>query len=148
MNKILAIASTGGHWVQLLRLRPAFSHLDVTYVSTNPDSSSETGGLNYYCVSDSNFDTKFRLLVCSLQVLFIIIKIKPDYILTTGAAPGFFAVLWGKIFGAKTIWIDSIANSERLSFAGRHISFFADIWLTQWPELEREQGPFYLGNVL
>ena len=33
--KILAIASGGGHWIQLLRLRPAFSGADVTLRALN-----------------------------------------------------------------------------------------------------------------
>jgi hypothetical protein len=31
-KKVLAVASGGGHWVQLLRLQPAFVHHKVTYV--------------------------------------------------------------------------------------------------------------------
>ncbi len=31
--KVLAISSGGGHWVQLLRLRPAFAGCDVTYAT-------------------------------------------------------------------------------------------------------------------
>ena len=32
-NKILVVASGGGHWIQMLRLRPAFEGLDVAFVS-------------------------------------------------------------------------------------------------------------------
>jgi len=33
--KVLAIASGGGHWVQLRRMRPAWDDCDAAYVTTN-----------------------------------------------------------------------------------------------------------------
>ena len=33
--RIMAVASAGGHWVQLMRLRPAWQDMDVTYVTTD-----------------------------------------------------------------------------------------------------------------
>ena len=49
---------------------------------------------------------------------------------------------------AKTIWIDSIANCERLSSSGRRARRVAHQWLTQWPDLARPEGPHYWGAVL
>ena len=43
-RRVLAIASGGGHWVQLQRLRPAFEGCDVAYVSVFPDYAEELGG--------------------------------------------------------------------------------------------------------
>ena len=34
--KIMAVASAGGHWIQLMRLRKAWDGLPVVYVSTEP----------------------------------------------------------------------------------------------------------------
>ncbi|CAN0461153.1 unnamed protein product, partial [Ectocarpus fasciculatus] len=33
-KRILAIASSGGHWQQLMLMRPGFTHHQVTYVTT------------------------------------------------------------------------------------------------------------------
>ena len=38
-QKIMAIASGGGHWVQLMRLRPAFDGMNVFYVSMDPSAA-------------------------------------------------------------------------------------------------------------
>jgi hypothetical protein len=43
--------------------------------------------------------------------------------------------------------VDSIANAEELSLSGRKVRRFADLWLTQWPDLVREGGPEYAGAV-
>jgi hypothetical protein len=70
-----------------------------------------------------------------LSVLWLVIRLRPDAIVSTGAAPGFFALRFGKLLGARTLWLDSFANSEELSLSGRKASAFADLTLTQWPHL-------------
>ncbi|MBA7545310.1 hypothetical protein ES705_37676 [subsurface metagenome] len=40
-KKVLAIASAGGHWIELLRIRPAFSAFHVVFVSTNKGNAHE-----------------------------------------------------------------------------------------------------------
>ena len=68
---------------------------------------------------------------------------------STGAAPGLVALALAKLMlGSRTIWIDSIANSERLSLSGRLARPVADAWLTQWAHLARPGGPDYWGAVL
>ena len=81
-------------------------------------------------------------------MLRIVLKERPNIVISTGAAPRYFALRLGKIFKAKTIWIDSIANVEKLSLSGLKVGPYADLWLTQWPHLARENGPFYRGAVL
>jgi hypothetical protein len=69
-------------------------------------------------------------------------------VISTGAAPGYFAVRIGKLFGARTIWVDSVANAEELSLSGKEAGRHVDLWLTQWPHLARPEGPHFKGNVL
>jgi UDP-N-acetylglucosamine:LPS N-acetylglucosamine transferase len=147
-KRILAVASGGGHWVQLLRLRRAFDGCNVVYVSTNPDYKQSLNGEKLYTVTDASMWEKLKLVKMLFEMLFVMIRVRPDVILSTGAAPGFAAILIGKLFGAKTIWIDSIANSEELSNSGKKIGKLADLWLTQWPHLAKEGGPSYWGSIL
>lgn len=83
-----------------------------------------------------------------VQVALKVLRFRPDVVVTTGAAPGFAALLFGKMIGAKTIWIDSIANSEEMSSSGKHAGRIADLWLTQWEHLVTPQGPQFMGSVL
>ncbi len=146
--RVMAIASEGGHWVQLQRLRSMFDRYSTYYVSTNGDLGDAYNCSNFFTVKDCNFQTKFRMIICFLQVLILFVKIRPTHVITTGAAPGFFAVVVAKVFGIKSVWIDSIANSEELSKAGCYAGYFASLWFTQWPELSSEKGPMYIGKVL
>lgn len=147
MKKVLAVASGGGHWVQLLRLRKAFIGTEVAFMTTNPEYQSEVSE-KLYIVKDANLNKKFHLMLMFIQVLWILVRFRPDVIVTTGAAPGFAAIMLGKILGAKTIWLDSIANGEELSASGKRAKKWADQWLTQWEHLATEKGPYFKGKVL
>ena len=147
-KRVLAIASGGGHWVQLLRLRPAFEGLDVTWVSRDPASRDDVAPSPFHVIGEASRAQKLGVLKVALQAFWLLIRIRPSVIVTTGAAPGLLTLALGKtLFRAKTIWIDSIANVETLSGSGRLAARFADIRLTQWPDLV-EDDIEYWGAVL
>lgn len=154
---VMAVASAGGHWVQLMRLRPAWKGLDITYVSTDPQLKSllveETDTLDgrvprFHAVTEGNRWQKHKLFKQLLQIFWIMLRVRPDVVITTGAAPGYFALRIGRAFGARTVWIDSIANTEELSLSGQRIGPLVDLWLTQWEHLAKPEGPQYIGAVL
>lgn len=147
-KRILAVASAGGHWVQLLRLRPAFAGHEVRFLSTSAALASQVRPHPLYVVNDASMWDKVGLAKMAVRIAKVMLTYRPHVIITTGAAPGFFGILVGRLLGAKTIWIDSIANAEELSLAGRKAKRWADHWLTQWPELAREEGPHYIGSVI
>lgn len=147
-KSILAVASAGGHWTQLIILSKAFEHCDVHYVSTKLNLSAIETHANVSVVNDADLSNKFKLIPLSLQVAILMIKKRPDVVISTGAAPGFFAVLFGKLIGAKTIWIDSMANYSKLSVSGEYASKFCDVCLTQWPALARQENIKHSGSLL
>ena len=100
-TRIMAVASAGGHWIQLMRLRPAWQGLDVTYVSTDPglaavlkdqNSPHPEQDFEFRAVVDANRWTKARLVRQLFQLVWVILKTRPHVIITTGAAPGYFAI--------------------------------------------------------
>lgn len=146
-KKLLAVASGGGHWVQLLRLRPAFEGADVSFLSTNSAYAKDVDG-KLYAVTDANMWNKLALLKMFAEVAWVMLKVRPDVVVTTGAAPGFAAIFFGRFLGAKTVWIDSIANSEELSNSGKQARRWASAWVTQWQHLSKVDGPAFWGAVL
>ncbi len=145
--KVLAIASKGGHWVELLRLMPAFSGMEVVFVSTQQDLADTVPGKKFYAVPDANRWNKYKLIQIFFLVAKIVYKERPKFIISTGAAPGLLALAAGKLLGIRTIWVDTIASAEKLSLSGKIAIRFVDRVYTQWPELS---GPkvIYAGNIL
>lgn len=146
--RLLAVSSGGGHWVQLLRLRPAFEGTDVVYATVRGGYRADVGESRFVVIPDGNFDHKFKLIRVAIGMMLLVLRFRPDVVVSTGAAPGYFAVLFGKWMGARSIWIDSVANADELSMSGKNVGAFVDLWLTQWPHLAKERGPRYHGNVL
>lgn len=146
--RLLAVSSGGGHWVQLLRIKPAFEHCEVVFVTVDESYHAQVPDHRFYVVNDANRWSKIRLLTAAQRLAWIIWNERPDIVVSTGAAPGYLALELGRALGARTIWLDSIANVEELSMSGSWIGHSADLWLTQWPHLARPEGPYYTGSVL
>jgi len=147
-DKVLAVASSGGHWVQLRRVIPAFASADIVYVTVLKSYRSQVPENKFYTVNDATRWNKLAWIMLGAKLVWIMAKERPAVVISTGAAPGFFAVMIGHWFGARTIWIDSIANVEEVSMSGSRVGRYADLWLTQWPHLARTGGPHYAGSVL
>jgi UDP-N-acetylglucosamine:LPS N-acetylglucosamine transferase len=134
-HRILAVASSGGHWTQLRRLRPAFEGQDIAYLTTDPNHRAEVHPARFYSVGDASRSNKRALLCCGLAILWVLIRERPTVVVSTGAAPGYLALRCAKLLGARTVWIDSLANVDELSLSGRLASTKVDLCLTQWQHL-------------
>lgn len=147
-QRILAVASGGGHWIQLMRLRPAMARHDLAFVTVDSGYREQAAPARFYTVCDGSQWTKLRLLCMAAKMAWIVLRERPDVVVSTGAAPGYFALRFGKWVGARTIWLDSIANVERLSLSGKLVRPYADLWLTQWEHLALHDGPEFAGSVV
>jgi UDP-N-acetylglucosamine:LPS N-acetylglucosamine transferase len=147
-KKLLAAASGGGHWEQLMLLRQTLEAHDVTFVTTDAAIARQHGVEDASILPDCNKDRPFASLWCGIKAFALVLKTRPEVVISTGAAPGFFCTLFGRMIGAKTLWIDSVANGERLSLCGRMSKTVAHECLTQWEHLSAEPAPKYRGAVL
>lgn len=148
MKRVLAVASAGGHWEQMMIFRDVLHKFDVHFATTNPDLALQYGITNATIIPDCNRDTIMSSIRCFISSLNLVFHFRPDVVISTGAAPGFFCILIGRIFGAKTLWIDSVANSEKMSMCGNMSRFLSSRCITQWKNLSREDRPEYVGSVL
>lgn len=147
-KRILAVCSSGGHWMQMRRLLPALSGHRLALASVHPEDAGEVHQADTYVIRDASRWEPGGVLVVAWQIAGVLWRVRPEIIVSTGAAPGLFALALGKLTGARTAWIDSLANVERVSLSGRLARPFADLYLTQWEHLARPEGPAYEGRVL
>jgi UDP-N-acetylglucosamine:LPS N-acetylglucosamine transferase len=146
-RRILAISSAGGHWEQLMLLRPGLDECEVVYAVTNR-AVAERSGVDATEVPDFNASQPLKTILGGLKVVALVVRVRPDAVISTGAAPGLVAAATAKLLGARVIWVDSVANASRLSLSGRLAGRIADLWLTQWEHLAAPEGPHYGGAVL
>ncbi len=146
--KVLAISSGGGHWTELLRLRPAFDECDVTFATVQSDYRDDVAPSAFTLVPDATRWQKLRLVHLIAKVFILLIRIRPDVIVTTGAAPGFITIRLGRLFRIPSCWIDSIANAEELSLSGKKATAIASLTLSQWQHVADSEGVEYAGAIL
>lgn len=145
--KICAVASIGGHWVQLLRIaRPLEKDFNIIYLSTHSKCATMVEGHKFYRIKDFSRWDCYKLVPEFFHTLRILRKESPDAVISTGAAPGLITLFAAKLLGIKTIWIDSIANAEHISFSGRIASRFVSRIYTQWEDLAGNKV-IYAGNI-
>lgn len=147
-KKVLAVASGGGHWEQMMLLRPALQKYDVRFATTDTDIALQRGISQAETLPDCNQNTPIKALMCAIVAIKIVVKHRPDIVLSTGAAPGYFCLLAGRLVGARTLWIDSVANGEELSMCGKLSKRTAHECLTQWKHLADGDAVKYRGAVL
>ena len=138
--KVCLAASAGGHLNQLLKLESAWEGYDRFFVTTNrmlADELTRRHGPRAYAVGESNHRHPFKVLRTLLRCTWIVLKERPDVVVSTGAAHGCVTCLLCKLGGGKMVWIDSIANVERLSLSGRIVRRVADLFIVQWGEIAR-----------
>src|SRR3954462_9831995 len=111
-HRILAVASAGGHWVQLARLSEAFADSDTLYVTTVAGKTAPSGHRAVVKISDASRNEPWRVVLATVQLALLMLRLRPHAVITTGAAPGYVALRLAKLRGCRTVWLDSIANAE------------------------------------
>lgn len=151
MNKakgILLVCSGGGHWVQMSKLLPAFDGQRVTIATVDISVQSQYPQYEFIKVPDFNRKEPVKIIDGLFKIFKIVYRSKASCVISTGAAPGLLGLFTAKLLGKKTLWIDSIANTKRISLSGRIASFFVDELLTQWPMLSQHSKAQYKGRIV
>ncbi len=129
-------------------LRETFGRYDTRFATTDMAIGAQHAAGSVSTLPDCNKDRPFDALMCLIKAASLVLRLRPHVVISTGAAPGFFCILWGRIAGAKTLWIDSIANAEKLSLSGKLAKHTAHQCLTQWEHLADGRKVAFRGAVL
>lgn len=139
------IASTGGHLDELLQLEACFFKYDYTIVTEKTKNNlgllAKYPNRVHFLISGtySTFKNKctylFKLLANSFISLYLILKIKPDVVITTGAHNVGPMCCLAKLFKKKVIFIETFANKNAPTKTGSIVYKFADVFIVQWESM-------------
>lgn len=144
MQKIMFVASTGGHLNELMQIKDIFSKYDFRIMTEKTKSTKYLkdeypGKVNYFI-----YGTKDHLLTYIPKIIYnfifafiIYLRYHPNYIVTTGAHVGGIMALIGKIFGSKIIYIETFANINTKTVTGKLVYNFADYFIVQWEDMKK-----------
>lgn len=148
MTKILFVSSGGGHWVQLTRIVKELHVVDDEVYMASTTKNSFFLNRPVFTIPDFNKSKPLDTIVGAFVIFFFILRIRPKLAISTGAAPGLLCLLFTRVLGGKSIWVDSIANTEQLSLSGRMAKFFCNKILTQWEHLADGKHVDYQGRII
>ena len=145
--KACLVSSHGGHLYQLWLLREAFKGFEVFYITYRGFSGSEIRPLYYLNNIGRN---PWRMIVAFAMMLRILIKEKPDVVISTGSEIAVPALFVAKILGIHAIFIESVARILSPSGTGRLVYPIADLFLVQSQKLLEKYGSKarYAGSII
>ena len=140
--KVLFISSTGGHFNELMQLKPLFEKYDY-HIITEKDKTNENLKEKYgkkisylpYGTRSQIYSYIFKYFYLCLKTIYLYIKIRPKYIITTGTHTAGPMCYLGKIFRSKIIYIETFANKNTKTATGKLIYPIADLFIVQWEDM-------------
>ena len=142
MVKVMFISSKGGHLSELKQLD--FEKYDYSIVTEKSESDKdlkEKYGDRAYFLLYGTRRTPIRyffiLLFNFFKSLFLFLKIRPKVVVTTGTHTAVPMCYIAKMFRAKVIWIETFANRNTKTLAGRLVYPIADTFVVQWEEMKK-----------
>ncbi len=150
-KKLCFAASSGGHYEQLLMLRPLMEQYDSFIVTEKTKYVAEVSGINSYYLKQVNRREKtfiFSLIVNGFKSLGIMIKEKPDVVICTGVLAMIPLCLLAKLFKKKLIYIESFAKVTSPTESGKLLYKYADQFYVQWESMkEIYPNAIYVGGI-
>ena len=102
MKKILMVASSGGHLEEALALKPLKEKYNTVLITEKTNYKVNYWQDSLYLMPQVNrkeIKSLLQYFFCIFKTIWILIKEKPDVVLSTGAMIAFPALFFGKIFG-------------------------------------------------
>lgn len=151
MAKIGFIASSGGHWEELMCLKKIMDNNVSFFVTEDGGQIRDSKLDNAYTVPQINRQERnfvLHFLKLFIEARKLLRTEKPDVIITTGALIAFPFCLMAKLMDIKIVYIESFARVQNASLTGKIVYPFADMFLIQWESL-KEVYPkaVYVGGI-
>jgi len=135
--KICLVCSHGGHLTEILRLGEAFEGHDTFFITYD---SKRTQGLEHKYLLRNIGTNPLIMAQAFISILRILLREKPQLIVSTGSEIAIPAFYLAKILRIKTIFIESWTRVNRPTGTGKIVYPLSDLFLVQWERLLSKYG--------
>jgi UDP-N-acetylglucosamine:LPS N-acetylglucosamine transferase len=133
----------------MLLLEPAWRDLERSWVTLDASEVQHLLAAEDVILARGPTNRSIRALLSNLRLAWRVVRReRPDAILSTGAALALPFFLAGKLLGARTIYVESLARTSGLSLTGRLVYPLADAFFVQWPGASRRRRARFAGGLL
>lgn len=136
-NKVCFAASSGGHLEELSKLSSLVQEGDFVFTEKSDFNTLHWCTKVTYVTPINRKELLFipKFIGLFLKSFFMLIKEKPDIIVSTGALVTYPISILGKLMRKKVIYIESFARIDNASLTGKLLYKVADVFIVQWEEL-------------
>lgn len=142
---VLFVGSSGGHLAQLMCLKPWWQDLVRTWVTFDkPDARSllaDEAVIWAYHPTTRNLPMLGRNTVLALRH---VRRLRPDLVVSTGAAVAFPFFAVARLLGIPTMYVEVFDRVDSPTLTGRFCRPITTTFCVQWPE----QQPLYRNSVV
>lgn len=149
--KVCFAASSGGHYEQLMMLKPLMKKYDSFIITEKTSYAIDVEGVKNYYMIQTNRKEKALLPKMAFNIInsiSIYVRERPDVVICTGVLAMIPICLICKMFGKKLIYIESFAKVTSATESGKLLYRFADQFYVQWESmLDIYPKGIYLGGI-
>lgn len=136
--KICLVGSSGGHLAHLNMLKPFWKDEERFWVTFDKEDARSIlkDEKMYSCHFPTNRNLK-NLIKNTFLAIKVLKKEKPDVIISSGAAVAVPFFYIGKLFGAKTVYIEVFDRIDEPTVTGKLVYPVTDKFIVQWEEMKK-----------
>ena len=132
--KIALVGSSGGHLTHLYLLKKFWENEDRFWVTFDKTDAKSILKEESYYPTNRNVKNTIKNTILAFKILR---KEKPDLIISSGAAVAVPFFWLGKLFGAKTVYIEIFDRIDKPTLTGKLVYPVTDKFIVQWEELKK-----------
>lgn len=136
--KICLVGSSGGHLSHLYMLKDFWKDKERFWVTFDKEDArgllKEEKMYSCYFPTNRNLKNLIKNIIVAIKVL---VKEKPDIIISSGAAVAVPFFYIGKLFGAKNIYIEVFDRIDKPTLTGKLVYPVTDKFIVQWEEMKK-----------
>lgn len=149
--KLCFAASSGGHYEQIMMLKPLMFKYESFIITEKTEYFSSDKNRKLYLLKQVNRKEKkviIRMFYNFFKSLSIYLSEKPDIVICTGALATIPICIISKIFKKKLIFIESFAKITSPTMTGKLMYKFADRFYVQWKSMiDIYPNSIYIGGI-
>lgn len=137
IEKVCFAASSGGHFEQIMMLKPLMEKYRGFVVTEHTGYAARTGFPTYELAQVNRRERSFapRMLRNAVSSLRIFLKERPDAVVTTGVLATIPLCLICKLAGKRVVYIESFAKISSPTETGKLMYRLADRFYVQWESM-------------
>ena len=145
--KLCLVSSSGGHWEQLQKLQPLIDKYDGFYVTERTKFECNA---KYKMIQTDLKDIlmPIKMIYNSIKTLYIWIKERPDFVITTGTMVAYPFYLLSIVFKKKFVFIETFGRANMPTVAGKKMEKHSDLFIVQWESQKRFYKKAIYGGCL